>query len=158
VLVVEYADLHDMVRLHRLRGHISRGPRTGSGLYILSDDPDDKSRSLIEQVIREEDGFRLAELDLQVRGSRALLGDRAEELPEFVWADPPRDRQLLLKARAEAFSLIRQSNSLRRWPDLVAAIQERWGDWFGDTLPSPTPSPARPGGARRRRRRRRRRK
>jgi ATP-dependent DNA helicase RecG len=158
VLVVEYADLHDMVRLHRLRGHISRGPRAGTGLYILSDAPDEKSRALIEQVIREEDGFRLAELDLQVRGSRALLGDRAEELPEFVWADPPRDRQLLLKARAEAFSLIRQSNSLRRWPDLVAAIQERWGDWFGDTLPSPTPSPARPGGARRRRRRRRRRK
>ena len=156
VLVVEYADLHDMVRLHRLRGHISRGPRAGSGLYILSDNPAEKSRTLIEQVIREEDGFRLAELDLQVRGSRALLGDRAEELPEFVWADPPRDRQLLLQARADAFSLVRQSSTLRRWPELVQAVQDRWGEWFGDSLPRP--SAIRAPGTRRRRRRRRRRK
>ncbi|MFT4978798.1 MAG: ATP-dependent DNA helicase RecG, partial [Myxococcota bacterium] len=156
VLVVEYADLHSMVRLHRLRGHISRGPRVGSALFILSDTPDEKAQDLIEQVIREEDGFRLAELDLQARGSRALLGERAEELPEFTWSDPPRDRQLLLQARAEAMALIRQSSNLKRWPELVAAMQERWGEWFGDSLPRP--STTRPSSARRRRRRRRRRK
>jgi RecG-like helicase len=144
------------VRLHRLRGHVSRGPRVGSALFILSDTPDEKAQDLIEQVIREEDGFRLAELDLQARGSRALLGERAEELPEFTWSDPPRDRQLLLQARAEAMALIRQSSNLKRWPELVAAMQERWGEWFGDSLPRP--STTRPSSARRRRRRRRRRK
>lgn len=156
VVIVEHADLHDMVRLHRLRGHISRSPRPGNALYILSDEPDERARQHIEQVIREDDGFRLAELDLQERGSRALLGERAQEVPEFVWADPPRDRHLLLQARAEAFALIRQSQQLRRWPTLLAAIAQRWGAWFGDDLPTPTQEPA--GSNRRRRRRRRRRK
>ncbi|MEL6347980.1 MAG: hypothetical protein AAFV53_33040, partial [Myxococcota bacterium] len=136
VMIVEYADLHDMVRLHRLRGHIGRGIRPGQGLYILSDTPEDKARSLVEQVIHEQNGFRLAELDLQARGSRALLGERADELPDFNWADPPRDRQQLLRARAEAFNLIRLNPTLRRWPALVNAIRQRWGDWFGDTLPA----------------------
>ena len=65
VLIVEYADLHDMVRLHRLRGHISRGPRSGTGLYILSDNPEEKSRSLIEQVLVLECGLVFAHFSSQ---------------------------------------------------------------------------------------------
>jgi ATP-dependent DNA helicase RecG len=158
VMMIEYADLHDMDRLHRLRGYVSRGPRPGNTIYMLSESPSEDARSRIETVIREPDGFRLAELDLQVRGTEALLGDRAGEVPAFQWADPPRDREQLLCARAEAFKLIREMPELKRWPELVNAIRIRWGDWFGDTLPDPGSSPQRQGSSTRRRRRRRRRR
>ncbi|MFT5685465.1 MAG: ATP-dependent DNA helicase RecG, partial [Myxococcota bacterium] len=158
VMMIEYADLHDMDRLHRLRGHVARGPRTGNTIYMLSENPSENARSRIETVIRETDGFRLAELDLQVRGSAALLGDRADEVPTFSWSDPPRDREQLLRARAEAFKLIRDDPELTHWPELINAIRFRWGEWFGDTLPDATISAQRQGSSARRRRRRRRRR
>ena len=157
-MMIEYADLHDMDRLHRLRGHVARGPRPGNTIYMLSETPSEDARSRIETVIRETDGFRLAELDLQIRGTEALLGVRSEEVPTFRWADPPRDREQLLRARAEAFKLIRDTPELTRWPELVDAIRHRWGQWFGDSLPDLATSTQRQGSSARRRRRRRRRR
>jgi ATP-dependent DNA helicase RecG len=158
VMMIEYADLHDMDRLHRLRGHVARGPRSGNTIYMLSENPSEDARARIETVVRELDGFRLAELDLQVRGSEALLGDRADEVPTFCWADPPRDREQLLRARAEAFKLVRENPELTRWPELISAIRSRWGEWFGDSLPDSAGGAQRQGSSARRRRRRRRRR
>ena len=158
VMMIEYADLHDMDRLHRLRGHVARGPRPGNTIYMLSETPSEDARSRIETVIRETDGFRLAELDLQVRGTEALLGVRSDEVPTFQWADPPRDREQLLRARAEAFKLIRETPELTRWPELIEAIRHRWGQWFGGSLPDLATSTQRQGSSARRRRRRRRRR
>ena len=155
-LLVEYADLHDAVRLHRLRGHVGFGNRTGSSYFVLSDDPAAGSAERVERVAAEPDGFRLAELDLGVRGAAALLGDRAAEMPDFRWAVPEVDRELLLRAREEAMALISEDGSLRRTPELAGAVTARWGEWLGQSLPEPPPKGGGEGRNRRRRRRRRR--
>ena len=153
-VVVEYADLHDLVRLHRLRAHVSGGYRPGSCSFVLSDSPDPVQVDRLEQLIAERDGFRLAELDLQFRGAAALLGDRATEAPGFIWADPPEDRGLLMRARSAAFDFVRRDPELRRTPGVAAAVNSRWGDWLGHALPRNPPRKKRPDGRRRRRRRR----
>lgn len=132
-LVVEYADLNDLIRLHRLRTHVAFGNAPGLCCMVLSDSPNPAARELVELVAGESDGFRLAELDLQNRGPAALLGERAAEMPEFSWADPPRDRELLLRARQEAFLLLDGDPELRRMPSISAAVSQRWGEWLGES-------------------------
>ena len=82
-MVVEYADMHDLVRLHRLRAHVSNGYRSGSCAFVTSDNPSTEQLERLEQLQGERDGFRLAELDLQYRGASAVLGDRASQAPSF---------------------------------------------------------------------------
>ncbi len=130
VMVVEYADLHNLVRLHRLRGHVDAGNLPGHCDFVLSDDPSAEGLRVVEQVVSERDGFRLAEVDLEIRGNVALLGDRADEVPDLHWAEPARDRQLLLRARAEAFRLLGEDPGLRRSKTLQRAVLQRWGDWL----------------------------
>jgi len=156
VMVIEYADMHDVVRLHRLRGHVGRGVRPGNVALVLSDTPEDGSRDKLETVCREMDGFQLAEMDLSERGAKALLGDRSEELPKFSWASPSEDRQLLLRARSEAFRMLAKSPRLDKYPGLIPSIRHWWGGWLGDVLPPETSQKRGHGGRNRRRRRRRR--
>ncbi len=151
-MVVEHADKHSLIRLHRLRGHL----RHGTCFMVMGDPPNDDGVKLVDLAAAESDGYRLAEIDLQVRGLRALLGDRAKEAPSLCWADPPQDRALLLRARDEAFGLAKADPDLRRWRGLGRAVNERWGEWLGDAVVPPPPPRGSKGRSRRRRRRRRR--
>ena len=160
VMVVEYADLHDLVRLHRLRGHVGQGWRPGACHFILSDDPTKEDADRVRIVVKEQDGFRLAEHDLELRGREALLGDRADEMPQTRWARPTKDRPLLLRARTAAFRQLRQDPGLRRTRALARAVGHRWGDWLDLVFPiaqGAEPLPAAEPRQRRRRRRRRKR-
>lgn len=153
-MVVEYADLHDVVRLHRLRAHVGQARLTGSCSFVMSGDSSAEGMARVELAQAELDGFRLAEVDLQERGARALLGDRAAEVPDLRWADPTRHRSLLLRARAEAFAIVSRDGELRNHPHLADAVSARWGDWLGQHIKAP-PRRARTDRRRRRRRRRR---
>ncbi|RME28239.1 MAG: hypothetical protein D6798_02840, partial [Deltaproteobacteria bacterium] len=152
-MVVEHADKHSLIRLHRLRGHLHHG----TCYMVLGDPPNADGVKLVDLAAQESDGYRLAEIDLQVRGLQALLGDRACEAPELRWADPPQDRALLLRAREEAFALVKADPELRRYRGLARAVNERWGEWLGEavaTEPPPHTGKSRPRRRRRRRRRR----
>ncbi|MFN7146895.1 MAG: DEAD/DEAH box helicase, partial [Myxococcota bacterium] len=99
VMIVEQAQQYDLVRLHRLRGHLGLGWRRGQCLLVVGDDPRPEARHNIELLLRETDGFRIAELDLRHRGIEAALGDRAADAPDFAWADPVQERDLLVRTR-----------------------------------------------------------
>jgi ATP-dependent DNA helicase RecG len=152
-MVVEYADLHDLVRLHRLRAHVGAGFKSGLCAFVASESPDEKQIDRLDQLLRERDGFRLAELDLRFRGASAILGDRATEAPSFVWADPPEDRGLFMRARAAAFDLVRKDPELRAAGGVASTVNLRWSEWLGHALPK-NPSKKKGDGRRRRRKRR----
>ncbi len=151
-MVIEYADLFSPLRLHRLRSHMGTGGGRSGGTcaLILSEEPSAEAEQMVEQVIGEPDGFRLAELELE-RCPEALAAFSA---PDFRWADLLQDRPLLLAARDAARRVLNDDPRLRRHSALRSAIGERWGDWLGVSLPD---TPAQPEARRRRRRRRRRR-
>jgi RecG-like helicase len=155
-MVVEYADRYDLTRLHRLRGHVGQGTHPGKAIFVLSDGADEEGVRRLELVLAEHDGFRIAELDLQMRGLDDFLGERASEAPAFRYVDPVRDRELLLRARLDA-----QQSARERLNDavLVQAVEGRWGEWLGQaglSIPEPSGEGGEGGGRKRRRRRRKR--
>jgi ATP-dependent DNA helicase RecG len=118
VIVVEHADRFGLAQLHQLRGRVGRGSR--QGLCILIGSPvTDEGRRRLEALRDSTDGFRLAELDLEIRGPGELFGARQSGLAPFRVADLPRDMELLALARRDAEATIAAD------PTLSAASHER---------------------------------
>ncbi len=101
VMIVEAAERYGLSQLHQLRGRIGRGRHPG--VCVLFGDP---SLPRLEAVARESDGFRLAEVDLELRGAGDFLGTRQHGLPELKFARLPANADLLERARALADELI----------------------------------------------------
>lgn len=155
--VVLEADRFDLVRLHRLRAHVARGVRPGLCLFVLSEQPDPEGTRRVEMMVSEHDAFRIAELDLAARGAEALLGDRARELPRFRYMDPLEHRDLLVRARSEAFAILGQTDFLAQPENtqLREALEASWERWFPGkpVLGKQAAGPSRGRSGRRRRRR-----
>jgi ATP-dependent DNA helicase RecG len=163
VLIVEYADTWDLVRLHRLRNHVANGWIRGRCFLVQSEGASAEGVALLETVAQETDGFRIADLDLARRGAAAALGPDAADVPRFAWADPAQDRDTLIRARQEAFRLLGQDPGLRRRANraLLNVVRARFGEEpiVGEVPPPGSPAAAvaaGEGGSGRRRRRRRR--
>jgi ATP-dependent DNA helicase RecG len=98
-VMIENADHFNLVRLYRLRGHVSGEDDEAKCFFVLSKEPSKAGVKLVEFVAKEADAFSLAERDREERGDAALLGDKLGALPQFKWADMGVDREMLLKAR-----------------------------------------------------------
>jgi ATP-dependent DNA helicase RecG len=131
VVVIEHADHHELARLHRLRGYVGQGLEPGQCLMVMAEDPSDDAKERLTRLSEERDGFKVAEMDLKERGWDALLGEGAEAPPVFHWADPVLDHQQLLRARDEAFHMVKLDPGMRRSREMVDAVVERWGEWLG---------------------------
>ncbi|MBN1334427.1 MAG: hypothetical protein JXB39_00545 [Deltaproteobacteria bacterium] len=131
-MVVEQADRFDLVRLHRLRAHVAHGVRPGRCLFVLGPAPDPVGVASVDLVLKERDGFRIAELDLTQRGTEGLLGERAAEAPAFRWVDGLEHRELLVRSRAEAFALLSQRPLLQspEHEPLRRSLDQAWQRWF----------------------------
>jgi ATP-dependent DNA helicase RecG len=122
---------------------------------VVGDDARSEARHNIDLLLRETDGFRIAELDLRHRGIESALGDRASEAPDFAWADPVQERDLLVKTRQEAVRLLNADPGLKRRTNraLLNLVRARFGE---DAIPdgNGAPPPGVDTSMRRRRRRR----
>jgi ATP-dependent DNA helicase RecG len=147
-IMVENADHFDLVRLYRLRGHVSSDAEGPSCFFVLSKKPAEEAVQVVELVAKETDAFSLAEKDREARGDGALLGGRIEDLPQFKWADIGRDRDVLIRARRTVFSILAEDPTLQR--RIYRGLVE------GPTKAAETRKAGReePDGGRRRRRRR----
>jgi ATP-dependent DNA helicase RecG len=100
-MIVEAAERYGLSQLHQLRGRIGRGEHPG--VCILFGDP---ALPRLEAIAAESDGFRLAEIDLELRGAGDVLGTRQHGLPELRVARLPEDARLLERAREVADRLL----------------------------------------------------
>jgi ATP-dependent DNA helicase RecG len=107
VMLIEAAERYGLSQLHQLRGRVGRGEH--ESLCILFGDP---KLPRLEAIARERDGFRLAEVDLELRGAGEVLGTRQHGLPEFKVARLPEDAELLEHARDRADELIERDPQL----------------------------------------------
>ena len=101
VMLIEAAERYGLSQLHQLRGRVGRGEH--SSLCILFGDP---TLPRLEAIANERDGFRLAEIDLELRGAGDVLGTRQHGLPEFKVARLPEDVELLVRARDRADEIL----------------------------------------------------
>jgi len=117
VMLIEAAERYGLSQLHQLRGRVGRGPH--QSVCILFGDP---KLPRLEAIARESDGFRLAEIDLKIRGAGEILGTRQHGLPEFRVARLPDDAELLERARRRADELADLDDPLLR-----DAVDARFG-------------------------------
>ncbi len=99
------ADRFGLAQLHQMRGRVCRGKFPGY-CCLLADDPTDEAQERLNALVQTTDGFKLAEIDFQLRGPGDLLGTRQHGLPPFRVADLVRDSAVVAEAREDARVLI----------------------------------------------------
>lgn len=114
VIVIEGAERFGLSQLHQLRGRVGRGQHGGCCLLMTSSGSP-VARRRLAAVAAETDGFRLAEIDLEIRGEGEATGTRQHGLPRFRVARLPRDAELLEAAREDLDRLVAEHNGLG-WP------------------------------------------
>jgi ATP-dependent DNA helicase RecG len=102
VMVVEHAERFGLAQLHQLRGRVGRGAAKSYCILMTGARVSPLAEERLNAMVRTQDGFELAELDLQMRGPGEFFGTRQAGLPEFRVANIVRDRQILELAKQEA--------------------------------------------------------
>ncbi len=102
VMVVEHAERFGLAQLHQLRGRVGRGAAKSYCILMTGERVTELGEERLNAMVRTQDGFELAELDLSLRGPGEFFGTRQAGLPEFRVANLLRDRQLLELAKQEA--------------------------------------------------------
>ena len=136
VMVVEHAERFGLAQLHQLRGRVGRGGAKSYCILMTGRRVSEVGEERLNAMVRTQDGFELAELDLSIRGPGEFFGTRQAGLPDFRVANLVRDRQLLELAKQEAsrFANARtedaegsEAERSRVWVRLKEAWQRRYG-------------------------------
>jgi ATP-dependent DNA helicase RecG len=134
VMVVEHAERFGLAQLHQLRGRVGRGSAKSYCILITGDRISPGGEERLNAMVRTQDGFELAELDLSLRGPGEFFGTRQAGLPEFRVSNIVRDRQLLELAKQEAARFVErpepavsEAERARVWARLKDAWQRRYG-------------------------------
>ena len=114
-IVIEGAERFGLSQLHQLRGRVCRGLHPPRCFLVGAPKTDDSERRL-EALEKNQDGFKLSEVDLAIRGEGTLFGSRQSGMPDLKVAKLLRDVDVLVEARREAFALVAGDLTLKR-PD-----------------------------------------
>src|ERR671916_238376 len=112
VMVIEHAERFGLAQLHQLRGRVGRGSRSSTCLLIYKGPLGQVAKARLEMMRQTEDGFRIAEEDLRLRGEGEVLGTRQSGLPGFRLARLDVDADLLAAARDDARLVIEGDEGL----------------------------------------------
>ena len=131
VMLIEHADRFGLAQLHQLRGRIGRGRAKSTCLLMASEKrtevADERLRSLVESI----DGFRIAEMDLKIRGPGEFFGTRQSGIPAFRVANLLRDQEILEWARREATAFLEHPASAEEIETYVAYLRRIWPRRYG---------------------------
>jgi ATP-dependent DNA helicase RecG len=105
VMVIEHAERFGLAQLHQLRGRVGRGAASSVCVLVAYGRLSEVARARLDVMLETEDGFAIAERDLEIRGPGDFFGTRQWGMPSFRVAHLLRDRDLMERARAEAFRL-----------------------------------------------------
>jgi ATP-dependent DNA helicase RecG len=108
IMIVQEADRFGLAQLHQLRGRVGRGAEQSFCLLVSrpKEELTEDAQRRLEALVETSDGFKLAEVDLELRGEGQLLGTRQSGLPDLRFASLTRDRKLIDKAKRWAAELI----------------------------------------------------
>jgi ATP-dependent DNA helicase RecG len=112
IMVVHHPERFGLSQLHQLRGRVGRGGKKGYCFLLLGDHQSDNSFQRLEVLVRETDGFKIAEEDLRLRGPGEFLGVRQHGVPGFKLANPLVDRDLVERASNAVKKLLEEDPRL----------------------------------------------
>ncbi len=131
VMMIEETDRFGLAQLHQLRGRVGRGEHESCCL-LFGDPKTEPAERRLAAMTTTTDGFRLADIDLEIRGEGQLFGTRQSGLPDLKLARLTRDLDVLKLARRKAAELVAADPELRR-PENVL-LREEIERVFGDTV------------------------
>ena len=112
LMIIERAERFGLAQLHQLRGRIKRGNKEGVCILMYSYPISNISKERLNIMKQTEDGFYIAEKDLELRGGGEILGTRQSGFTEFRLADMSYHQDLLIKARDEVIEIIKKDPKL----------------------------------------------
>ncbi|HWF92564.1 MAG TPA: ATP-dependent DNA helicase RecG [Terriglobales bacterium] len=134
VMVVEHAERFGLAQLHQLRGRIGRGAAKSYCILMTGGKVSEDGERRLDAMVRTNDGFQLAELDLELRGPGEFFGTRQAGMPSFRVANLIRDRDLLELAKREAAAVLSGPNSEISQAEIDSALRimrTRWQKTYG---------------------------
>jgi ATP-dependent DNA helicase RecG len=134
VMVIEHAERFGLSQLHQLRGRIGRGAAKSFCVLMTGGKVSEEGERRLDAMVRTNDGFQIAELDLELRGPGEFFGTRQAGMPSFLIANLIRDRQILEAAKREAAAVMAGPNAEISQPEVERAIREmraRWQNTYG---------------------------
>jgi len=132
LMLVEHAERFGLAQLHQLRGRVGRSHHQAYCLLMADFPMSEEAKQRLQTLTEHDDGFMIAERDLEIRGPGEFLGTRQSGLPELRVAHLIRDQRVLAEARREAFALVAEDPHLSR-PEhegLRQALMNRWQQKF----------------------------
>ncbi len=106
VMVIEHAERFGLSQLHQLRGRIGRGADQSFCLLLANPPLSQEAEKRLKAMTATNDGFRISEMDLKLRGPGEFFGTRQHGMPELTIADIVTDARLLCRARDWAFKIV----------------------------------------------------
>ena len=134
VMVIEHAERFGLAQLHQLRGRIGRGGAKSYCVLMTGGKVTEEGQRRLQAMVDTNDGFKIAELDLELRGPGEFFGTRQAGMPDFRVANIVRDAQLLEAAKREAAAVLSGPNSEISSEEISRALVEmraRWQHTYG---------------------------
>jgi len=128
VMVVEHAERFGLSQLHQLRGRVGRGSWESCCILLYQAPWTDDARERLKAMASTNDGFVIAERDLELRGPGDFFGTRQSGVPALRTGDVVRDRDIMEEAHREARRVIEDDGLTR---DLATFVQGKWQQQFG---------------------------
>jgi RecG-like helicase len=133
IMAIHHAERFGLSQLHQLRGRVGRGGREGYCFLLVGDGASPEALERLDVIVREADGFKIAEEDLRLRGPGEFLGTRQHGVPGFRVSNPLRDRTLVERASISVKALLASDPALAG-PDgrrCRAHLRAVWSDDVG---------------------------
>jgi ATP-dependent DNA helicase RecG len=134
VMVIEHAERFGLAQLHQLRGRIGRGGAKSHCILMTGGKVSEEGQRRLDAMVKTNDGFKIAELDLELRGPGEFFGTRQAGMPSFRVANLIRDAQLLEAAKREAAAVIAGPNAEFSAEEISRALvymRARWQHTYG---------------------------
>jgi len=123
VMVIEHAERFGLSQLHQLRGRVGRGAEASACVLMASDKQTSVARERLGIMEETNDGFRIAEKDLEIRGPGEVMGTRQSGVPTFRVGNLVRDLQILEEARREAEHYLTARRHTRETSQLIERVR-----------------------------------
>jgi ATP-dependent DNA helicase RecG len=129
VMIVEHAERFGLAQLHQLRGRIGRGGAKSYCILLTGGKVSEAGERRLDAMVATTDGFKIAELDLELRGPGEFFGTRQAGMPSFQVASLIRDRQLLEAAKREAAAVLAGPNEEVSKEEITRALHHMRTHW-----------------------------
>lgn len=114
IMVIEHADRFGLTQLHQLRGRVGRGQKESVCILIVDKPLSSEARRRVNTMCETNDGFRIAEVDLEIRGPGEFFGTRQHGMPDLSLANILADSDILVQAREAAFRVVEDEQAFQK--------------------------------------------